>query len=66
MSGCGITGCDETTQVVEIVESDVLVDSWRARLADLRERGFECASEPIRNAFGNQIGTRYTCTGCDG
>ena len=33
-------------------------------VASYEEMGWDCTGESIRNAFGNSIGTKYTCTKC--
>jgi hypothetical protein len=33
-------------------------------VARYEEIGWDCVGESIRNAFGNSIGTKYTCTKC--
>ena len=66
LAGCdSLSGCDEDTRIFEGLYDgfhdsyrDIIVPAWE-------ERGYDCVSESIRNAFGTRIGTKWTCTGCE-
>lgn len=58
-------GCEERTQIVEVVWGDSFEEVREAMLARLKADGWKCHSEAIRNAFGTEIGVKHTCTICD-
>lgn len=65
-TGCdSLAGCDEDVQRFEATYDDTFYDFYRDTiLPRWEEQGYDCDSEPLRNAFGTRIGTRWTCTGC--
>lgn len=73
--GCDsiLGGCDEQERIVELVgwvpgnRLDSLgYELNRSFLRLYETSGWDCGrTEPVRNAFGTQIGTRYTCTKCE-
>lgn len=70
LTGSGATtGCDrckERTENVEVFDSDPNRTLSLAALKRHRDNGWDCGkTEPIRNAFGGEIGTRCRCTICD-
>jgi len=59
-------GCKEDGAVVELVYGSITYDLNAIFLENYRKRGWDCRSDgAIRNAFGQEIGTRYVCRGCD-
>jgi hypothetical protein len=66
VTGCGaITGCKEDTQTVDVEWGSAFYDAQLSILRAWEGRGYDCRGSAIRNAFGRQIGTTYTCTKCD-
>lgn len=65
-AGCdSLAGCDEDVQRFEATYDEIGYDFYRDTLVPQWEsRGYDCDSEPLRNAFGTRIGTRWVCTGC--
>lgn len=65
-TGCSDpTGCDIQTKTIELVWGDDLVNGMKElQLEWAREDGYDCESEPLRNAFGREIGERWICTRC--
>lgn len=70
LGGCGILGCDEQVEVVEL-DYDWMGTGGPAPLdqyaLDLyRDSGYACHNDgAIRNAAGTPIGDRWVCTRCD-
>ncbi len=64
LAGCDIFGCDNKIRVYELVPGEIGYDFEKALKDESERQGYECVGEPIRNAFGGRIGTRYTCTKC--
>lgn len=65
LSGCdSVFGCKQETQVIEVVPGDPFFNSRLAILDGYKANGWHCTSEAIRNASGQSIGDRYTCTKC--
>lgn len=62
---CSGTDCREKTRFVEIEWGawDEGID--QSLLDSYQSAGWDCSSEPLRNAFGTQFGLRWTCTKCD-
>ena len=52
------------TEVVEATFGTPLYDLQLGLVESFEREGWDCYSESIRNAFGNAIGTKYTCTKC--
>lgn len=66
LTGCGaITGCKEDTQTVDVEFGSAFYDAQLSILRAWEGRGYDCRGTAIRNAFGRQIGTTYTCSKCD-
>lgn len=74
LMGCdSIVGCDEQERVVELVSwapgnrlDSLRFELDRSFLRQYENTGWDCGrTEPIRNAFGSEIGTRYNCTKCE-
>ena len=67
--GCGHSPtepqCTEQTKVLEVDWGGWLEDFQKDIVASYKGRGWACVDESIRNAWGNRIGTKYTCTICE-
>lgn len=66
LPGCELLNpCEEQREVLEILYDDPFYEVKNSLLDGYLDGGYDCSSEGIRNAFGDQIGTKWTCTRCD-
>lgn len=57
--------CTERTETIEVEWGSLMEDVQEQLVEVFRAEGWTCRSQPLRNAFGTQIGLVYTCTICD-
>lgn len=64
--GCSATDpCTEARQVVDVRFGEPEHTIGEIALESTIAAGYSCnSSEPLNNAFGNRIGTRYICERC--
>lgn len=66
LAGCGILSpCEERAAIHEVVFGHIAEDFQRDAVQIARNDGWVCVAEPLRNAFGRQIGQRYSCSICE-
>lgn len=65
-SSAGCKGCRDVEKTFEVEYGSVWYDIQKKMVDDYVKLGFDCSnSEAIRNAFGQTIGRKYTCTKCE-
>lgn len=57
--------CDNELIELEAAFTDALYDFNAGLAADIEENGGECTTTPLRNAFGDAIGTKWRCRTCN-